>query len=200
MRKSLAAAAMAASLTVGGAAGAALFTPVISGAQTDESTEESSEAPPRDGFLAEALAPLVDEGVIDESQADAVIDAIRDARPEGFGHHRHHRFPFGETLTEVLGLERDELREALAGGQTIAEIAEANGVEVQAVIDALVAELDEHLAQAVADGRLTDDEAAEKRADAVERITAMVNGELELGRPGHHGPRPGPGAQEPTES
>ena len=187
MRKSLAAAAMAASLTVGGAAGAALFTPVISGAQTDDASAEETRK--RDGFLAEALAPLVDDVVIDQSQADAVIDAIHAARPEGFGHHRgHHRFPFREALTEVLGIDGEELRTALADGQTIAEIAEAAGIEVQTVIDALVAELHEHLDEAVADGRLTEQEAADKVTEATERITSMVNGELGLGRPGRHGP------------
>ena len=56
-------------------------------------------------------------------------------------------------------------------------MAEANNVDVQKVIDAIVAEMNEHLAQAVTDGRLTQAEADERKANATERATALVNGE-----------------------
>ena len=187
MRRSVTAAVMAASLTVGGAAGAGLFVPSLSGAQTDESTEtqtteETAEDEGRAGFLAEALAPLVDDGTITQSQADAVVEALREARPD-HGHRWGHHL--GEALTEVLGIERDELRAALADGQTIAEVAEANGVAVDDVIAALVAEAEERIDRAVEDGRLTEEEAAEKRAEATERITALVDGELDAADLGH---------------
>ncbi len=42
-----------------------------------------------------------------------------------------------EAAAEAIGIEADALREALQGGQTMAQVAEANGVEVQAVVDAL---------------------------------------------------------------
>jgi uncharacterized protein YidB (DUF937 family) len=59
--------------------------------------------------------------------------------------------PLGH-LAETLGLSTDELRQALAGGQTLAEIAEANGTSRQELLDALLAELDAHLAQAAGEG------------------------------------------------
>ena len=65
-------------------------------------------------------------------------------------------------------------------------MAEANGVDVQAVIDALVAEAEAHVDEAVANGRLTEDQAATIKADLPERIEAMVNGEGPLG--GRGGP------------
>ena len=201
MRKSVTAAALAASLTIGGAAGAALFTPTLSGAQTDETpTEETTDDDRRGDFLGDALAPLVDDGTITQDQADAVIDAIHDARPVARMIDRH--FPYGTALTDVLGIEPAELREALAGGQTIAEVAEANGVPVDDVVAALVAEAQEHLDAAVADGHLTQEEADEKAADLTERITAMVSGELERGSGHGWGPRRGgPGsATLPTDS
>ena len=53
------------------------------------------------------------------------------------------------------GITADELKTAIEGGQTIAQVAEANGKSVQSVIDALV---------------------AQASADLTQRITDMVNG------------------------
>lgn len=88
-----------------------------------------------------------------------------------------------EAAAEAIGIEADALREALQGGQTMAQVAEANGVEVQAVVDALVADRTERIDQAVADGRLPQEEADEKKANLEERITALVNGERPEGAP-----------------
>ena len=68
-------------------------------------------------------------------------------------------------LRAAIGIEVDALREALRNGQTIAEVAEANGVEVQAVVDALVADAIARIDEAVANGRLTQEEADEKKAE-----------------------------------
>ena len=45
----------------------------------------------------------------------------------------------------------------------------------QAVIDALVAEANERIDNAVEDGRIDEAEAAERRAELTERITTLVN-------------------------
>lgn len=211
MRKTAAAAAMAASLTIGGGAGAVLFAPNLVGAQTDgtEQTDEGatdeSDRPERGAFLEDALAPLVEDGTIDQGQADAVIAAIEEARPEGFGkgrHARHHgRHVAMEGVTDLLGIDAAELRELLADGQTLAEIGEANGVSVDELVAAIVSELEERLASAVEDGDLTQEEADEKLAEATERATALVNGELE--RPERDGFRGrggfGPGGDAPAD-
>ena len=192
MRTSVTAAVMAASLTIGGAAGATLFVPTLSGAQTDDTTatgDPGTDDPvARDGFLTEALAPLVEDGTITQAQADAVVDAVRAARPERGHGHRHHR---GAALTEVLGIEHAELRRALADGQTVAEIAEANGVAVDDVIAALVADARERIDRGVEDGRLTDEEAAEELTRVTERITALVEGQIDAPDHGHRHRRHG---------
>ena len=96
--------------------------------------------------------------------------------PRGGGKHL-------EVAAQAIGIEVDALREALGNGQTIAEVAQANGVEVQAVVDALVADATARLDEAVANGRLTQEEADERKAELPERITARVNGERPEGAP-----------------
>lgn len=93
-----------------------------------------------------------------------------------------------DTAAEAIGITADELRTALQDGSTIAEVAEANGVDVQTVIDALVAEATAQIDAAVADGTLESELAEEMKANLGERITAHVNGE---------GPFRGPGAGAP---
>jgi len=91
--------------------------------------------------------------------------AAEDAEPwMGQGGGLRHRGPGGapgarlETVAEVIGISVEDLRAALADGQSIAEVAEANGVDRQAVVDALVeaamARLDE--VEAALPGRMSD--------------------------------------------
>jgi transposase-like protein len=51
----------------------------------------------------------------------------------------------------AIGIEETALRDALAEGQTIAEVAEENGVDPQAVIDAIVATETENLSEQITD-------------------------------------------------
>lgn len=83
-----------------------------------------------------------------------------------------------DAAADAIGISVDDLRTAVLGGDTIAEVAAANNVDVQTVIDALVAEANARLEAAVADGGLSEAEAAERKTDIVEHITDMVNGEL----------------------
>ena len=82
----------------------------------------------------------------------------------------------------------DELRTALQDGSTIAEVAAAQGVDVQTVIDALVAEATTRIAERVTAGDLTQAEADAKIADLTTRITEQVNSGMPMGGPGrgHH--------------
>jgi polyhydroxyalkanoate synthesis regulator phasin len=197
MRKTIA----AASIAIGGFGVLGLGAAAIAGAQDDPSDDE------RGGWVQDALSGLVENGTITEEQADAVEEALEDARPDrGFGGGiGHHGLALGlgdmSTVAESLGIGEDELRAALADGQTIAEIAEEQGVDVQDVIDDIVAAQRERLDEAVAEGHLTQEEADEFLAGAEERVTAFVNGELpdredlpdlrELPRFGDRGPGDG---------
>lgn len=153
-------------------------------ATTDDSTP-TTEAADFASRLAEILQPLVDAGTITQAQLDAVTQALQDARPAWAGGHGGpggHRGGgrFGgrislETAATTIGISADELRTALADGQTLAEVATANGVEPQAVIDALVAEATTRLDAAVAAGRVEQADSDERLAELTERITTAVD-------------------------
>ena len=176
MRKTIVAATTAASIAAGVLAGSVLGTPGLAGA-----AETAGGAV---GWVEEALGGLVDDGTIDQAQADAVEAALEEARPErGFDHHGfgHHGFGWHadlSTVAESLGITEEELRSAIEGGQTLAEVAAEQGVAVETVVDAIVATQQERIAEEVAAGDLTQEQADELLADAEERITALVNGEL----------------------
>src|SRR3546814_1195396 len=94
-----------------------------------------------------------------------------------------------EAAAEALGMTDDELRDALHDGQTIAELADAAGVDLEGIVDALVAAHQEHLAEAVADGHLGQAQADETAADLDERVAALIEGERH-DRPFAGGPGP----------
>lgn len=166
-------------LLAGGAAvigaGALLALPVRALAQEDEGAS----------WVDEALSGLLEDGTLTQAQVDAVEQALRDARPErGPGGHgpfgRGFVFGFGlhaglAEAAEAIGIEESALMDALRDGQTLAEVAEANGVEPEAVIDALIAAAEAAIDEAVADGRIDEAEAEERRAELSERITQFVN-------------------------
>jgi hypothetical protein len=62
-------------------------------------------------------------------------------------------------VADALGLKVEELDAAQADGKRLEEIAEEQGVELQTVLDARRAALEEALAQAVTDGVITQDQA-----------------------------------------
>ena len=88
--------------------------------------------------------------------------------------------PFGpstaDAVANTIGIDLSELITQVRDGSTVAEVATANGVDPQAVIDALVTDLSDRTAAAVDSGRLMQEEADAYLTDATERITAWVNG------------------------
>lgn len=89
---------------------------------------------------------------------------------------------------EVLGLDQAALVAELNAGQTIADVAQAQGVALDEIVEAFIAPRVDALNQAVADGRLT-----QAQADTM-LATMTANGTAQLSAP--HTPRPrgnGPG-------
>jgi len=190
MRKKLAAVGVALTLA-GGGAGLALVGPstaLAADSQSSGQTAAEGTRPDPKARQAEALQPLIDDGTITQAQADAVLAALEEARPQGMGPGGgpRGRGPGLEAAATAIGIDASALRTELESGKTIAEVAADNGVEVQTVVDAIVADMQSHLAEAVESGRLTQAEADERATDAEERATAMVSRELP-NRPGGEG-------------
>lgn len=143
------------------------------------------------------IQSLIDDGVISQDQADTIAERAEAARAE-FGDRgpRGNRGAKLESPAEAIGITAEELKTALEEGSTIADVATDNGVDVQVVIDAMVADRQEKLDQAVADGRLTADEAAEKATEIAEHVQDVVNGEIPENLGEGRGRRGGPGRGE----
>ena len=80
---------------------------------------------------------------------------------------------------EALGLDEDALWERLDGEQSLAEIAQAQGVDAQKVIDAIVAAEKEFVAGLVADGELSQEEADEWLVSLDEEVRSFVEDTFE---------------------
>jgi polyhydroxyalkanoate synthesis regulator phasin len=142
-------------------------------------------------WIRAALQPLVDDGTLSADELERVVSELLEARPAfpRMGHHGPGEFGRGghphvmldrEELAAVLGIDLDELATELRAGKSLATIAGEHGVDVQVVIDMLVADAEARLDDAVANGRLTDDEAADRAATIRERVTELVNREFAL--------------------
>ena len=156
------------------------------------------------------LQPLVDDGTITAEQADAVAAQLAetgpklgDGRGHGGGFEGRGRGLFGrgagvvsEAVTDLFGLELDELRTQLRDGSTLAEIATAQGIDPQTVIDELVGEVQARLDAAVDKGYLDQTTADEKLADAETWITEMVHN----GAMPRHGRPVAPSTPETTDA
>jgi hypothetical protein len=139
-------------------------------------------------------------GRLTEEQARELKEQIRSGHlvPPGFGFrggspgpgglHGHGLLHAGPGLLEpaadYLGLEEEALQDRLSDGESLAEIAEAEGKSVDGLVDALVAAARERLDQALENGRLDEGERDELAERIRDRVTALVQGELP-GRLGH---------------
>jgi predicted DNA-binding protein (UPF0251 family) len=152
--------------------------------------------------LEKALENRVDEAVeagrLTEEQGAALKERIRSGEAPlifgGFGHRGVGHGHFGhfghignlDAAATYLELSEAELRDRIADGDTLAEIAKAEGKAVDGLVQALVKAARRRIDDAVADGRLTQARATELKADLEERIKDLVNGELPARGPGFH--------------
>ena len=182
MNKRLAAAAVSASLLAGGA-GFAIGVTGTAGAQSDPPTTTAppTTKPSSEAKLRETLKPLLDNGTLSQAQIDAVVKALQDARlaekvPRGGNLRKDGHGSSLSTAATAIGVTTEEVRAALAAGQSLADLARSKNVDPQKVIDALLAPIVEHEKADVASGKKTQAQADKQIAAATTRITDFVNG------------------------
>lgn len=188
-----------------GGIGAAIAVPaaVAASSTSSDGTSEGTPAADRVQAIKDALAGLVGDGTLTQDQADTVADTLGSSDALGPGGHGGPGGPGGhdglgrgvalDTAATALGLTTDELRTELqADGATLASVAADQGVDRQALVDALVAAATDRLQQGVTDGRLTQDEADQRIAELPDRIGELVDSDLPDGPGGGRGgPRGG---------
>ena len=151
MHKKIVAALFTGSLLAGGAIGSALLGGGVATAQSSSSDSTSS-----------SIAPAPPDGV-----------------PHGPGGPGRHGGPHDRIDLSVaagaIGVPEADLQTALQSGQSLADVATANSVDPQKVIDALVADAQTKLAARVASGEITQAQADAISANLVDHITNIVN-------------------------
>ena len=195
MRTKLVTIAAVGALTLGGAAVAGTALAATDGTSpTAAPSRPAYGTPPAPGQddaarverIKQALAGLVADKTITQEQADKVASTLAGSGlGRGPGGHRGLR-GHGAGLAaaaKALGMSETDLATALRSGKSLAAVAKEKGVDVQKVIDALVAEAKQRLADAVQNGRLTQAQADERLKDLTARITERVNS-AGPGRPG----------------
>ncbi|MBI3745124.1 MAG: hypothetical protein HY264_01090 [Chloroflexi bacterium] len=101
--------------------------------------------------------------------------------PGGFGG-RTEAVTDTSIVAKAIGISEADLKTALAGGQTVAQVAQAHNVALQTVIDALVADSQSELAADVASGKITQAQADAMKANILQHATDQANGTFR-GRP-----------------
>jgi hypothetical protein len=196
-RRTLILCAVAAAVVVGAGAAVAAGKDVFDPEQEREAFQAAvaeklgvTTAELENAYKAAALEQLdaaVADGRLTKEHADAIRERIEAGDflgPHfGFGFGPKHHLEGGpglEGAADYLGLTEAELHERLRNGQTLAEIAEAEGKSVSGLEQALLTAAKARLDEAVADGRIT----AAQRDELLERveakIDALVNGEAPL--------------------
>jgi len=127
--------------------------------------------------IKNALKGLVGDGTLTQAQADKVATTLDEALPRrgpGGGHGMRGGVRGLSEAATVLGMTEAELRTALEGGTSLADLAAANGISKATLIDKLVAAAKTRIAADVKAGRITQAHADEHLADLTSRITEMV--------------------------
>jgi hypothetical protein len=153
-------------LVVGGIAGAAILGPLSAAAASPSPTTTSQPA---------ATPASGTTGTTPDNRGDHA------GGPGGFG--QSEAVSDTSVVAKAIGITEAQLTTALAGGQTVADVAKAHNVPLQTVIDALVADGTSELATEVAKGTITQAQADAQKAAILQRATAQANGSFAGGHP-----------------
>ena len=166
-------------LIVGGVAGAAILGPISTIAASPTPAASSAPTSGNTGI----------GGTSGSGSAETTTPGASDQDQGGHGPGSGHSEATSDTsvVAKAIGISEADLQTALQGGQTVAAIAKAHNVNLQVVIDALVADGQAELDAAVKAGTLTQAQADAEKTEITQRATDQANGNFQ-GGPGGHGP------------
>jgi hypothetical protein len=145
-------------------------------------------------------AGRITQAQADQMKADQrqrVTDMVNGVRPQGGpdGHGGPGMHGLAQedlsVVAGAIGISAGDLQTALSGGQTIAAVARAHGVDAAKVISAWTASENQEIDALAKAGRITQSQADQMKAMTQQRVTDMVNGTFRGGP--HGGFRGGPG-------
>ncbi len=139
------------------------------------------------------LDELVATNVLTQEQADRIYAAAeqhlpalmnRVPDPDRLDRRRHDRIIHGikgflRSAAEALNMEPRELGERLRGGETVADVAAEEGVDLEVVAAAALTDANARIDEAVANGRISEERARELKS----RLEARIESFLTEGRP-----------------
>lgn len=187
-------------VAVGGAIGATKLTPKQESDAVIDDAANQLGVDPADlsNALKQALKNRVDAAVKDGRLTKQMGEAMKkriDAggvplfgvgprfdREHGRGFFFHGKL---EAAANYLGMSEEQLRDALSNRKTLAQVARDRGKSVDGLVDAMLANMQQKLDEAVKAGRLTNAERNEMVTGLKKRITNLVNGRFPM--------PPGPG-------
>lgn len=154
------------------------------GGPTASATEKDRPKDP----LKDVLDGLVAKGTITQAQADAIVQALHDARPSpkpnvpdvkpgrpGIPSVMSFVGDLTKAASQYLGIDLKALTTELRAGKSLADIANATpGKSAQGLIETLTAAANAKLDQAVAANRLTADQAATLKPKIAAEIKTAV--------------------------
>jgi polyhydroxyalkanoate synthesis regulator phasin len=118
------------------------------------------------------LSTLVANGTITQSQADSIAKAATDLRSAAKALKQNHRDSLDAVVTSTLGISLDAVKTRMKAGESLAQIA---GSKKDALIAALVAEVNKQIDAALTAGKITAAQATAQKAKTTEQVTNMVN-------------------------
>lgn len=138
---------------------------------------------------ASVLSNLVKDGTLTQAQADKVADALKQNREEMRKQRQENRAEMQALIAKTLGISEADLQKARQEGKTLAQVA---GDKRNELVSAMVAFTNAKIDKAVADGKLTKEQADKIKANVQKRVENRVDGKGRGGKGmGQGGPKQG---------
>lgn len=140
---------------------------------------------------ASVLSNLVKDGTLTQAQADKVAEALKAHREEMQKERKADHAEMTALITKTLGISEADLQKARQEGKTLAQIA---GDKRDELVSAMVGFTNAKIDKAVADGKLTQEQADKIKANVQKRVENRVDGKGRGGKGMGRG-QGGPGGQ-----